>query len=198
MASKYTNFISPRGTAKYPKTDQPYSFSQKMNKSVPDADGQYELTIIMDGETAAPFVKTIQQAIKESGIEPQNLPFKKVVDKDTKKPTGEVEFKFKAYGKDPNGKTQRLKFFDAKAKPMPSNFALTSGSVVKVEGWVSVAKLGARLNIRGIQVVKYVEQASSFTAEEDEDAFSYEGDNEETGFAEDNSEAGDDSNNFDF
>lgn len=198
MAEKYTNFVSPRGTAKYPKTDQPYSFSNKLNKSVPDADGQYELTTIMDAETAAPFVKLIQQAIKESGIEPTNLPFKKVMDKDTKKPTGEVEFKFKAYGKDKNGKAARLKFFDAKAKPMPSNFPLTSGSIVKVGGWVSVAKLGARLNIREIQVIKYVEQASSFTAEEDEDAFAYEGGNEETSFAEDNSEAGADSNNFDF
>ena len=197
MANKYTNFVSPRGTAKYPKTDQPYSFNQKLNKSMPDPDGQYELAVVMDAETAAPFVKLVQQAIKESGIDPTNLPFKKVVDKDTKKPTGEVEFKFKAYGKDANGKPQRLKFFDAKAKPMPTNFPLTSGSSVKVEGWVSVAKLGARLNIRGIQVLKYVEQASGFTAEEDEDAFSYEGGNEESGFAEDNSEANE-HNSFDF
>lgn len=193
--SKYVNFVSPRGTAKYPKTDQPYSFNQKMNKSVPDPDGQYELQVIMDAETAAPFVKLVQQAINDSGIEPQNLPFKKVVDKDTKKPTGEVEFKFKAYGKDNNGKSQRLKFFDAKAKPMPTNFALTSGSVVRVEGWVSVAKLGARLNMRGVQIISLAEAQSSFTAEDD--GFEYEGGNEETGFAEDNSEANE-HNSFDF
>ena len=193
--SKYVNFISPRGTAKYPKTDQPYSFSQKMNKSVPDPDGQYELAIVMDAETAAPFVKIVQDAIKASGIEPQNLPFKKVVDKDTKKPTGEVEFKFKAYGKDSNGTPQRLKFFDAKAKPMPTNFALTSGSVVKVEGWVSVAKLGARLNMRGVQIISLAEAQSSFTAEDD--GFEYEGGSGETFVAEDNSEANE-HNSFDF
>ena len=193
--SKYVNFVSPRGTAKYPKTDQPYSFNQKMNKSVHDPDGQYELQIITDAETAAPFLKLVQQAIKDSGIEPQNLPFKKVVDKDTNKPTGEIEFKFKAYGKDNNGKSQRLKFFDAKAKPMPTNFALTSGSVVRVDGWVSVAKLGARLNMRGVQIISLAEAQSSFTAEDD--GFEYEGGNEETGFAEDNSEANE-HNSFDF
>lgn len=196
MTTKYVNFVSPRGTAKYPKLDQPYTFNSKLNKSMPDPDGQFEVTTVMSDSDAAPFVKLVQDAIKASGIEPTNLPFKKVKDKDTGKPTGEVEFKFKAYGKSQDGKPQRIKFFDRKGKPVASTIALTSGSVIKVDGWVSVAKLGARLNIRAVQVISLVEAANSFT-EEDGD-FEYEGTSEETFGAENNSEASSDDDSFDF
>ena len=192
MSNKYTNFVSPRGTAKYPKLDQPYKWSSGQNKSVQDADGQYEVAVVMGAAEAAPFVKLIQDAITASGIDPQNKPFKKVVDKDTGKPTGDVEFKFKAYGKDYDGNPQRIKFFDAKAKPIPSNLSLSSGSIIKVEGYVTVAKLGARLNIRGVQVISLAEAPSSFGEEE-----GYEYTDQDTPIAETHSEAIDD-DSFDF
>lgn len=196
MANKYHSFVSPRGTFRYPKLDQPYSFNTKLNKSMPDPEGQFEATLVLSNEDAIPFIKKVQEAIKDSGIEPANLPYKKVTDRDTGKPTGEVEFKFKAYGRDKNGSPQRIKFFDAKAKPIKSSsFALTSGSEGKIEGYISVAKLGARLNIRGVQVLALIERASAFTAEDD--GFVYDGADEETAFAEDNSESGSD-DSFDF
>ena len=196
MANKYHSFVSPRGTFRYPKLDQPYSFNTKLNKSMPDPEGQFEATLVLSNEDAFAFIKKIHEAIKDSGIDPSNLPYKKVADRDTGKPTGEVEFKFKAYGRDKNGSPQRIKFFDAKAKPIKgADFTLTSGSEGKIEGYISVAKLGARLNIRGVQVLALVERASAFTAEDD--GFVYDGADEETAFAEDNSESGSD-DSFDF
>jgi hypothetical protein len=196
VSSKYVNFVSPRGTAKYPKTDQPYSWSNAQNRSVPDADGQFELVTIMSSDDFKPFKKVLDEAIAQSGLKPQNLPYKKEIDKDTGEPTGNVEVKFKAYGKTKTGELSKIKFVDAKARPMPSNFPLTSGSVVKVDGYVSVAKLGARLNMRAVQVISLAEGSSSFTAE---DGFEWDGEQEnkaETTVGSHNEKASDD--NLDF
>lgn len=169
----YIDYMSPRGTAKYPKTDQPYSYSQSQNRSVPDADGQYELILLMSPEDAGTIKKKVEEAIKLEGIKPTNLPYKKEVDKDTGKETGLVEVKFKAYGKKKDGTVNRIKFVDAKGTPLPRSFRLTSGSVVKAAGYVSVAKLGARLNLNSVQVIKYVpyeDRSNPFTQE---DGFEY-------------------------
>lgn len=172
---KSISFVSPRGTAKYPKVDQPYSWSNAQNRSVPDPEGQYELNIVMSEKDATPIKEAVKEAIKLAGIKPTNLPFKKEIDKDTQAETGNVEVKFKAYGKRKDGSLNKLKFVDAKLGPMPSNFRLTSGSVVKVDSYVTVAKLGARLNIRAIQVLDLAPESGStnFTQEE---GFSYEED----------------------
>jgi hypothetical protein len=177
MSTKYINYTSPKGSAKYPKLDQPYSWSQTQNRSVPDADGQYELVLIMPAADFKPLKALLDEAIEQSGIKPQNVPYKKEMDKDTGEATGNVEVKFKAYGKRKDGSKNTVKFFDAKARPMPSNYALTSGSVVKAEGWISVAKMGARLNLRGVQVISLADRGSAFAAE---DGYEYEGDDEET------------------
>lgn len=172
---KSINFVSPRGVAKYPKVDQPYSWSNAQNKSVPDPEGQYELNIVMSEKDATPIKEAVKEAIKIVGIKPTHLPFKKEIDKDTQAETGNVEVKFKAYGKRKDGSFNKLKFVDAKLNPMPSNFRLTSGSVVKVDSYITVAKLGARLNIRAIQVLDLAPESGStnFTQEE---GFSYEED----------------------
>lgn len=177
MSTKYVNYVSPKGTAKYPKLDQPYSWNQAANRSMPDPDGQYELKMIMPSKEFAPFKAVIDDAIKQSGIKPKNLPYKKEVDRDTDEPTGNVEVTFRAYGKDRLGKQNRLGFVDSKGNPMPSTVRITSGSVLKVSGWVSVAAMGARLNIRRIQVISLVEEASEFTPE---DGYEYDGSFEET------------------
>jgi hypothetical protein len=163
--AKYVNFVTPRGVAKYPKLDQPYVWDQGANRSVPSADGQYETLLLLPEDQAKVLVKSIKDAIEQSGITPTHVPYKKEVDKETKKPTGMIEFKFKAYGKSKDGSKNVLKFFDAKAKPAPG-LKLTSGSEIKIDGYVSVAKMGARLNIRQIQVLSLVETPSSFAAEE--------------------------------
>ena len=176
--TKFINFTSPRGTAKYPKTDKPYSWSNAQNRSVADPDGQYELVLLMSEGEAKTLKATLKEAIDESGIKPQNVPFKKEVDKDTDAETGNVEVKFKAYGKRKDGTVNKIKFVDAKLNPLPSSFKLTSGSIVKVDGYISVAKLGARFNIRGVQVINLA--ADSYgTSFEAEDGYEYDGEEEE-------------------
>lgn len=195
MSSKNINYVSPRGTAKYPKLDQPYSWNSTQNRSVPDPDGQYELVLVMPIKDFAPLKASIDEAIKQSGIKPQNLPYKKEKDKDTGEDTGNVEVKFKAYGKRREGGANKIAFVDAKAKPMPSNYALTSGSVVKAEGWISVAKMGARLNLRSVQVISLAERAIAFAPEDD----GYEYDGEVTNNNKNNETSQDtDDEDFDF
>lgn len=173
--TKSINFVSPRGTAKYPKIDQPYSWSNAQNRSVPDSEGQYELNIVMPEKDATPIKEAVKEAIKLAGIKPTNLPFKKEIDKDTGAETGNVEVKFRAYGKRKDGSVNKIKVVDAKLHPMPSNFRLTSGSIVKVDSYITVAKLGARLNIRAVQVLDLAPEmgGNNFSAEE---GFEYEED----------------------
>lgn len=176
MSNKnYVNFVSPKGTAKYPRLDQPYAWSNAQNRSVPDPEGQFELVVVMSESEAASMKKALKEAVEKSGIKPQNTPIKKEIDKDTGEPTGNVEIKMKAYGKRKDGSPNAIRFFDAKARPMPSNFRLTSGSVVRAEGYISVAKLGARFNLRSVQVIDLAEQASTFAVE---DGYEYDGEEE--------------------
>lgn len=172
MSTKYVNYTSPKGSAKYPKLDQAYSWSQGQNRSVPDPDGQYELVLVMPGADFKPLKALLDEAIAASGIKPQNVPFKKEMDKDTGEATGNVEVKFKAYGKRKDGSKNTIKYFDAKTRPMPGSTAINSGSVVKAEGWISVAKMGARFNLRSVQVIDLVDRTSAFTPE---DGYEYDG-----------------------
>lgn len=174
MAKKqYVDFVSPRGTAKYPRCDQPYSFNQRLKRSQPDPEGQFELTLLMSPDDAGVIKKKVEEAIKIEGIKPNNLPYKKEVDKDTGKDTGLIEVKFKAYGKKKDGTANRIKFVDAKGNALPSSFRLTSGSVVKAAGYVSVAQLGARLNLRSVQVINYVPYEDTSNPFTEEDGFVY-------------------------
>lgn len=168
--AKYVDFVSPRGTAKYPKLTQPFSWNQSENRSVPDPDGQYEMTLLMTAEDASVLKKKVDEASSLAGIKPKSVPFKKEMDKDTEKETGLIEVKFKAYGKKKDGSVNRVAMFDAKKAMLPTDFVLTSGSVVKASGYISVAKLGARLNLRAIQVIDYVEPVADNPFEE-EDGF---------------------------
>lgn len=166
------SFVTPRAVVgPYPRLDQPYKWSMQQKRTVPDLEGSYECKIVLGKSDAAPLVQGIKDAIKASGITPENFPYKKEIDKDTGKETGNVVFTFKDYGKTRDGKTKFVRFFDGKAKPIPRGFRLTAGSEVKIEAYVSVAPKGARLNILSVQVLKYVPQASSF--KEETDAFAY-------------------------
>lgn len=177
MSNKYVDFLSPKGTAKYPKLDQPYSWSDSQNRSVPDPDGQYEVKMLVPADQAEPFIATIKKAIAESGMKPKHLPFKKAVDKATDEETGDIEFTFRAYGKTKQGGPNKIKFVDAKTNPMPSSIRLTSGSIIKISGYISVAKMGARLNMRGVQVISLAQESSGFSVEE---GYQYEAEEENT------------------
>ena len=177
MSNKYVDFVSPKGTAKYPKLDQPYKWSDAQNRSVPDPDGQFEVRVLVPADQAEPLIATIKKAIADSGMKPKHLPFKKAVDKATDEETGDIEFVFRAYGKTKQGGPNKLKFVDAKMNLMPSSFRLTSGSIIKISGYISVAKMGARLNMRGIQVISLAQSSDGFSVE---DGYEYEAEEENT------------------
>jgi hypothetical protein len=158
-------FRTAAGAAKYPKLDRAYSWSNTENRSIPDPDGQFELTVSFTPEDAKPIEAAVQQAIKLAGIEPKNLPFKR------NEETGMIEVKFKAYGTRRDGSPNRVPQVDSAVNPLPGDFKLTSGSVVKVSGWISVAKLGCRLNMDGVQVLKYVPYEAKTQFEPENDGF---------------------------
>ncbi|CAB4124463.1 hypothetical protein UFOVP63_3 [uncultured Caudovirales phage] len=179
MASKYLNFITPIGSAKYPRLDQPYSWNEAAQRTQPDPEGQYECAIVMTKADAKPLIDLIKQACEEAGIKPKNLPYKEEIDRDSQEPTGNIEFKVKAYGKTKAGEKNIIRLFDAKGRPVPSKLAITSGSTIRCLGWVSVARLGARLNLREVQIINLAEGAvSGFEAVEG--GFVYEADEDDT------------------
>lgn len=178
MKNKLTNFISPKGIAKWPRLDQPYSWNEAAGRNMPDPDGQYETLVAIDKKAAAPLLAAIEAACKEAGIKPKNLPYKPEVDKETGEETGNIEFKFKAYGKKRDGSKNRVMFFDAKGRPVRSDVRLTTGSTIRCLGYITVARLGARLNLKEVQIIDLAEQmASGF--DEVEGSFVYD-DEEET------------------
>jgi hypothetical protein len=166
------NFKTPRGTAKYPRLDQPYSWNEAAGRNMPDPDGQFETRIIMPEKDAQPLIKTIKDAIAAAGVKPKHLPWKPEVDKDTDEPTGNIEFTLKRYGKDTQGKPNKIAFFDSKGVMIKRDVDLTSGSVVICSGWINVSKMAARLNLKAVQVIKLIErEVEGFEAVEDDDAY---------------------------
>lgn len=176
MKREIIRFRTEKGIAKYPKLDQPYSWSNADNRSVPDADGQYELIVQFTPDDAEPIKAAVKQAIKAAGVEPKNLPFKK------NEETGMVEVKFKAYGTRRDGTPNRVTQVDGALNPLPASFKLTGGSEVKVSGYVSVAKLGVRLTMNAVQVIKYVPFVEKTDFAPAEDGFVYKADGGATDF----------------
>lgn len=171
MASKpkNINYISPIGTAQWPKLDQPYGWSEAQQRNVPDPEGQFETVLLVPEKDAQPLIASIKQAIEQSGIKPKHVPYKKEEDKDTGEETGNIAFKFKAYALNREGRPNKIHFFDSRARPLPSDIYLTSGSTMRCLGWISVAKMGARLNLKEVQVINLIErQALGFDAVEGE------------------------------
>jgi hypothetical protein len=158
---KLTNFISPKGIAKWPRLDQPYSWNDAAGRNMPDPDGQYECLMSVSKKDAQALIAAVDAASKEAGFKPKHLPYKPEVDKDTGEETGNIEFKFKAYGKRKDGSKNRVLFFDAKGRPVPSDVRLTNGSTIRCLGYITVARLGARLNLKEIQIIDLIEQQAS-------------------------------------
>lgn len=183
MKNKSFNFISPKGTAKYPRLDRAYKWNDSANRSMPDEDGQYDVVVAVPKKDAKPLVDVISEACKEAGFKPKHLPYRPEIDKDTGEETGNVEFTFRAYGKKTNGDINKILFFDAKGRPVPSSVQINGGSTIRCLGYITVKRLGARLNLKEVQIINLVERpASGF--DEVEGDFIYEDDeNEKNSFA---------------
>lgn len=176
-------FKTPRGVAKYPRLDQPYSWSDASNRNIPDPDGQFETKLVVPEKDAQPLIDLIKGAIKEAGIKPKHIPYKPEIDKDTDEPTGNIEFTLKRYGKDTQGKPNKIAYFDSKGAMIKRDVDLTGGSVIICSGWVAVSKQSARLNLKAIQVIKLIERSvEGFAPVDDEDAYVAEDDDSNNEF----------------
>lgn len=182
--TKTVAFKTPRGVAKYPRLTKPYSYNEAAGRFMPDDDGQFEMRLIVSEKDAQPLIKLIKDAITESGIKPKNLPWKPEKDKDTDEPTGNIEFTLRRYGKDTQGRPNKIAFFDSKGVMIKRDVDLTSGSTIICSGWINVSKQSARMNLKAVQVIKLVErQVEGFDAVDDEDAYVAEDDDNNNEFA---------------
>ena len=172
------SLTSPKGTAVYPNLNKP---SIKF-----DNDGVYEIKLRIKKEDCGAFIKEIEglyeanykAKCEEKGSKRKraDLPFKDVLDKDTDKPTGEVEFKFKmkASGtrQDGNRWEQRPKIFDGAGNPMPKPGHklpnIGSGTTCKVafevRGWDAPIGVGISLKLKAVQIIDLIEFGGSADA----------------------------------
>jgi len=162
LKKAFANFMSPKGIARYPRLDQPYTYSQAQGRSVPDAvNGSFDTSLLVPIKEAQPMIEQINATIKEAGITPEFLPYREHIEKDTGEKTGQIEFKFKAYGRLKNGSPNKILFFDAKGRPVQSDLYLTSGSTIRCLGYISVSQKSARLNLKEVQVIDLIERSAS-------------------------------------
>ena len=170
---KNTTFVTPRGTAKYPKLDQPYKWNAATKRMVPATflDGGYDTKMLIPEKAAKPLIELIENDIKEFGRQPEYSCYSREVDKDTNEPTGNVEFTFKMYGLDYDKQPQKPLFFDAKGRPV-KKVVLTGGSEIIISGYIKVSDKSARLNIKSIQLIRLAESSSDvFEVIDEEDVY---------------------------
>lgn len=179
MANKKPSYqkVMLKGIAKYPRLNEP---DTKFNPG-----GDFSVKLIVDEETAAPLVESINNLIdktydekvakmKEEGKSPALIkkvkksdpPFVEVYDENDE-PTGEVQFNFKMKHtlnlKD--GKTEKrwVKMFDAKGHELKGSAkpSVWGGSVLTVAGQLvpfdsPVSGCGVSLRLSAVQINKLV------------------------------------------
>jgi hypothetical protein len=156
----FANFTTPVGVAKYPKLSVPHKWDEALERSVPHEDGELSTDLIVSKKNAAPLITLITETIEASGVKPKYLPYKDELD-DEDEPTGNIQFKLKAYGKRKDGTKNKVIYFDTNGKPVKADVDLTFGSEVRFLGWISVSKMGCRLNIREAQIITLAEREGS-------------------------------------
>lgn len=184
---KLPQFTTPKGSLKWPKLHEP----DYGNDQYPDPDGSYKTKLVLkadDKETKA-LLKALQPLYAEAmalGQEEfkklkaetrkklkevtENQLFTELLDQETEKPTGEIEFSFKmkASGKRKHGPkqgttwTRKPVIFDAKGKPMVKVPAIYSGTTARVAFEASpyfvpgTGACGLKLGLVGVQVIDLV------------------------------------------
>jgi hypothetical protein len=160
---KYVKYKTPVGTAVYPKLHKAYKWDDASERSLPNPDGDLTTRLRLSNKDAQGLLNDIKTAIKDSGVKPKHLPYEdEVVDG---KKTGNVLIKLKAYGKTKEGEINKIKFYDSAGTPLRGVINVTPGSTIALQGWISVAKMGARMNIRECQIIDLAEmQGEGFAA----------------------------------
>jgi len=163
---KHMKLITPKGTAIYPRINEP-------NRKF-DPIGVYSVNLRMTGEDAAEFITTITQVRDEyhadqtkelkKKLKKADLPVMEVVD-DQGEDTGEVDLKIKlkaGYEYDGKTITQRPILVDSKRTPMNNDIRIGSGTTmrcgVEVAPWYMPTNgVGVSLRLRVVQIIDLVE-----------------------------------------
>jgi hypothetical protein len=180
---KLTRVVSPKGTAKYPKLNEP----DKKFK----ADGEYSVRLVCKREEAEPFIEAVKEIFvkhykdtcaKENKKELKlaEMPWKKVSNQSGVE-TGEIEIKFALAAKIVSKKTgqsweQRPALFDSKGNVIQDRVG--GGSTLKVAAevypWFTpLLGCGVSLRCRAVQVIELHQYSGGnasnfgFTAEEE-------------------------------
>ncbi len=154
----YVKYTSPVGVAVYPKLDKAYQWDDASERSLPNPDGQMETRLSVSIKDAQEFKNTIDAAVKDSGIKAKHKCY------EVNEEDGTIVFKHKAYGKTKEGEPNKIKFFDSAGNPIKGTVRVTGGSRIRLMGWISVSKMGERLNIRGCQIIDLAEDNEGFEA----------------------------------
>jgi hypothetical protein len=172
MTTKKTrkNYTSPAGEIKFANLQKP---STTFN-----ADGVYDLQLLLTKEAAAPFIKQIKEWTAEAKTEllkedpkiktyKEYFPFGDDVDQEGNE-TGFVVFRFKqnaTYKRDGETRNVKIDLFDAKGKPFPADKKIGRGSTVKAAFRVRSIKIttnkqyGVQLSLSAAQVLDLKEWA---------------------------------------
>ncbi len=169
----YNKLVTPVGVSQFAWLNKP---DTKF-----DDNGHYKVNIILDGDSAKPLIKSINDEIakavemakeksKGKNIKTANTPFEEEVVEETvngkkvMKPTGNIIFKFKAKAKIimKNGDVidNKVPIFDSKGTPMTNQ--VWSGSEMKASAdmipyYTAMAGAGVSLRLKAVQITKLVE-----------------------------------------
>jgi len=162
-----TNKLYIRGTARFPRLDQPYKFDMAKQKTVPDPEGKLEVQVIVDADAASPFIEQIEEFAKANGVKKmKNAPYTEELDRETGEETGRYIFKAWQYGKTKNGANRKMPHVDARGVPIKDDdFQLTTGSEIVIACRPNAfTQLGGGVNLYldAVQVISLMERSSDF------------------------------------
>lgn len=160
---------TPRGEAFYPCLNRTNTW-----KGVDS--GKYTCKIVFSGEQLEEMKKLINDALEEA-YGPKKAAAVWASDKPpikTKDGKSFVTFATKAIT--PDGKPRKVAIFDAKGRMVEREINVGSGSIIKIQGSMSIfapKDPGVTFYLNAVQVIKLVEYkgGASFEAEDDDDAF---------------------------
>lgn len=149
-----TKYVSPKGTAGYPKLTRPDTKFK--------AEGEYSTTLTMDAKEGKAFLETLKEAcVDEVGAKAAQTAHYPV-----KEEEGKFTFKFKSKNKP--------KLYDSHGKPIKDveELNIGSGSVMKVAGAMAFPKVQGKqyvsLYMNQVQVIDLVEYGGSPFGDEGE------------------------------
>lgn len=136
--AKRIAFITPTGTAKYPHiTEKDTGHKYSSNK--------YDSRLVVDAGEAKAFIKLVNDAAADAGIDSPKLPYKLMED-------GTVEIKAKS--------TYKPAIFDAhnkKVDKLPEGTRVAGGSTIRMAGTLNIYDKGVSLWLNQVQVLELVD-----------------------------------------